>query len=115
MIRYRQGDMKRVVHRARRALALDAGAGWSLDARRMLGTALEILGRRQAARPEFERLLRDARDTWTKEQARCRLVSWGLSGTKAPPLAASAWVRGTPVGLNDLRGKVVLLFFFSVH
>jgi len=36
-----------------------------------------------------------------------------LIGQKAPPLVVETWLNGTPLSADDLKGKVVLLCFFS--
>jgi thiol-disulfide isomerase/thioredoxin len=43
------------------------------------------------------------------ENSRAKLV-----GQKAAPLAVEAWVNGSPVSDDDLKGKVVLLDFWAV-
>ena len=49
------------------------------------------------------------------QQERCAkdLDRWSIVGAPAPELSVETWIHGEPTSLEQLRGKVVLIWFFA--
>ncbi|MBI3665555.1 MAG: TlpA family protein disulfide reductase [Acidobacteria bacterium] len=85
-----------------------------------LGAAIEVLGAVEDARGdrggavEFLRAAH-ARYKGTSIEARIQknILLLTLEGQPAPPIAAPQWVSAKPKSLDEMKGQVVLLFFWA--
>jgi hypothetical protein len=84
------------------------------------GAAIEVWSRLMAARegrgPAI-RYLRGELDRARASSLRSRITKninlLSLEGSPAPPLAEGNWISGPALGLDSLRGKPVLLYFWA--
>jgi thiol-disulfide isomerase/thioredoxin len=105
-------------------LAVAALAGRAVDADPQLAAAIsngiEVQAQIAAARNErseaiafLERELRTYRDTSLSKRIQKNINLLTLEGHPAPALEPSEWIGAPPPALTDLKGKVVVLFFWA--
>jgi len=92
----------------------DAAANKLVAAKVAVNRALQVAKNEQAKKvlvsvqksiAGFERDIARSKEARDKQQ--------DLIGQAAPPLVVETWLNGTPLTVDDMKGKVVLLCFFS--
>jgi thiol-disulfide isomerase/thioredoxin len=119
-----QRDRAESVAAEAQRLALAALAGRPVDSDTQLANAIsnaiEVQAQVAAARNErseaiafLEREQRTYRDTSLSKRIQKNINLLTLEGHPAPPLDMSEWIGARPPAISDLKGKVVVLFFWA--
>lgn len=92
------------------------GSGRSVEAAELLKTAKERFAELSPSGATARSALGSGTEMLSRLESRleAELVRAELIGQPAFPLVAEAWVNGSPVSEDDLKGKVVLLDFWAV-